>query len=162
MDQGTPLANGDDAPADHAPAPGGDADVMPTDGGGPGDAPGGDAGSALSWNTLRNPFYAHDAWSVKDVAVSYGPDGVIHVYFSAFFMDAGMERCHVAQTSTRDLRTFTPAVVIFDGQSVGWIGMCSADVQRICGTNLVTFNPTREASPPPKHVFFAAAAELNT
>src|SRR5260370_34858290 len=125
MDQGTPLANGDDARADHAPAPGRDADVMPTDGGGPSDAPGGDAGSALSWNTLRNPFYAHDAWSVKDVAVSYGPDGVIHVYFSAFFMDAGMERSPVAQTSPRALLTFAPPGVDCAGQSDRAVGNCS-------------------------------------
>jgi hypothetical protein len=161
MDQGFPLASGDDAPADHAPAPGGDADVTPTDGSGPGDAPA-DAGSALSWNTLRNPFYAHDGWSVKDVAVSYGPDGVIHVYFSAFFMDAGMERCHVAQTSTRDLRAFTPAVVIFDGQSDGWIGMCSPDVQRIGGQYVMTFNAWGDASPKPKQLFYATSPDLTT
>ena len=47
------------------------------------------------------------------------------------FADEGMERCHVAQSSTTDLRTFTPAVVVFDGKADGWIGMCSPDVHRI-------------------------------
>ena len=175
MDQAIPPVDGagapvddapaDDAPADEAPAAGGDANMIPIDGGGPrdasGDAPSG-ASSAVSWGTLHNPFYAHDGWSVKDVAVFYGPDGVIHVYFSAFFLDAGMERCHVAQTSTRDLQTFTPAIVIFDGRSDGWVGMCSPDVQHMGGQYVMTFNAWGDASPKPKQLFYATSADLIT
>ncbi|HEV3189074.1 MAG TPA: hypothetical protein VGY54_01185, partial [Polyangiaceae bacterium] len=166
MDQATPPADGagapvDESPVDEGPAPGGDATMIPTEGGGPGDAPR-DVGSTVSWSTLRNPFYAHDGWSVKDVAVVYGPDGVIHAYFSAFFLDAGMERCHVAQTSTRDLQTFTPAMVIFDGQSDGWVGMCSPDVQHMGGQYVMTFNAWGDSSPKPKQLFYATSSDLTT
>ena len=162
LDQGGPPPADVAGPSlDQAPLPDGGADTTPTDVGGPSETRP-DASSAVSWSTLRNPFYAHDGWSVKDVGVFYGPDGVIHVYFSAFFSDAGMERCHVAQTTTRDLVTFTPAAVVFDGQNDGWIGMCSPDVQRIGGQYVMTFNAWGDQSPKPKQLFYATSPDLTT
>ena len=170
-------ATGTDAP----PAPSPDADttgdaMMPDTGATPdaaaddasGPPPPGPDGSAtetsaaLVWQGLANPIYAHDAWSVKDVAVYFAPTGIIHFYFSAFFADEGMERCHVAETTTPDMRTFAPAVVVFDGKADGWIGMCSPDVQKIGAEYVMTFNAWGDASPKPKQLFYSTSSDLST
>lgn len=126
-------------------------------------APGQDGGigpSAL-WAGLRNPIYAHDGWSVKDVAMVLVGD-TYHFYFSAFFADAGMERCHVATTSTTDLKTFAAATVLFDGKADGWLGMCSPDVQMIGAQYVMTFNSWGDLAAKPNQLFYATSPNLGT
>jgi Glycosyl hydrolases family 43 len=121
---------------------------------------GGPGPSAL-WAGLRNPIYAHDGWSVKDVAMVLLGD-TYHFYFSAFFADAGMERCHVATTSSTDLKTFAAATVMFDGKADGWLGMCSPDLQMIGAQYVMTFNSWGDLAGKPNQLFYATSADLGT
>jgi hypothetical protein len=168
-----PETGASDLPAtasDATPEGAGDARPPEVDGAAPDrapamDAPGttdGDGTANPVWQGLANPIYTANGWSTKDVGVFYGPTGTIHVYFSAFFADAGQERCHVAQTTSKDLRTFTPAVVVFDGQADGWIGMCSPDVQKIGNQYVMTFNAWGDQTPKPKQLFYSTSTDLTT
>ncbi|HET6285101.1 MAG TPA: family 43 glycosylhydrolase [Polyangia bacterium] len=121
---------------------------------------GGPGPSAL-WAGLRNPIYAHDGWSVKDVAMVLVGD-TYRFYFSAFFADAGMERCHVATTSSTDLKTFAAATVLFDGKADGWLGMCSPDVQLIGAQYVMTFNSWGDLAGKPNQLFYATSPNLGT
>src|SRR5580704_15597838 len=97
---------GVDASSTAEDAPAGDAAATPdggtlSDGSDDAAAPG-DAG-ALAWATLHNPILQVAGWATKDVAVVY-EGGVYYFYYSAFFPDTGMERCHVAMSTSPDLK----------------------------------------------------------
>lgn len=118
-------------------------------------------GPSALWAGLRNPIYARDGWSVKDVAMVLVGD-TYRFYFSAFFADGGRERCHVATTSTTDLKTFAPATILFDGKDGGWLGMCSPDVQRIGEQYVMTFNSWGDLAGKPNQLFYATSPDLGT
>ena len=81
----------------------------------------------VPWNQIKNPIYAHEGWSIKDVCMTYR-DGTFYIFFSAFFFDRGMERSHVVEIATQDWKNFSDPLLLVDGQEDGWTGMCSPDI----------------------------------
>jgi hypothetical protein len=135
-------------------------DGGPESGAGP-DAPAppsGDGGQGFVWSTLKNPILQVTGWATKDVAVVYA-GGVYYVYYSAFFPEAGMERCHVAMSSSRDLKTFTQARVLFDAVASGYGALCSPDVSLIGGQYVMRFDswvgPTK-----PQGLYYSSSSDL--
>jgi hypothetical protein len=85
--------------------------------------------------------------------------GVFYFYYSAFFPEAGMERCHVAMSTSRDLKTFTQPTVLFDAIAGGFGALCSPDVSRIGGQWVMRFDswvgPTK-----PQGLYYSTSSDL--
>jgi hypothetical protein len=78
--------------------------------------PAGGKSSFVEWRQLRNPVLGYPDWSVKDATVIHR-DGVFYLFFSAFYEDRGRGRCHVAEVSTRDFKTYSAPLLNFAGDA---------------------------------------------
>jgi hypothetical protein len=112
----------------------------------------------LGWSALRNPILQVAGWATKDVAVVY-EGGVYYFYYSAFFPDTGMERCHIAMSTSLDLKTFTPARVLFDAVSEGYGALCSPDVSLIGGQYVMRFDSWAGTSKP-QGLYYSTSNDL--
>jgi hypothetical protein len=117
------------------------------------------AAPAFDWQKLRNPIYARAGWSVKDAAIAYR-GGDIYLFFSAFFVDQGRERCHVSAVRTRDLLTFSEPLFIWSGRDRGLEGLCSPSVVRVGDTFVLTYNSWGDAEGQPNQLFYAISRTL--
>lgn len=113
----------------------------------------------IEWANLRNPVLSYPNWSIKDSAMAYR-NGVLYVFFSAFYEDHGRVRSHVAEVSTPDFRTYSQPILDFDGEDAGWIGMCSPDVQRLGGTYELSFNSWGDDPERPDQLFYMTSKDL--
>ena len=113
----------------------------------------------LDFNTLKNPVYQHQGWSIKDSCMAM-KDGTFYVFFSAFYKDEGMGRCHVSGVKTRDFKTFSDPLFIWDGRDQGWEGMCSPNLSQINDTYYLTYNSWGESKEKPPQLFYAQSRDL--
>lgn len=113
----------------------------------------------IQWNQLRNPVLLYPHWSIKDFAMAHR-DGMFYVFFSAFYKDHGRVRSHVVEVSTRDFKRFSKPILDFDGESAGWIGMCSPDVQRLGQLWELSFNSWGDEPHRPDALFYMTSRDL--
>jgi hypothetical protein len=99
-------------------------------------------------------------WSTKDIAPVFWDGSVFHFFYSAFFSDTGMERCHVAMSTSPDLKTFSQAKVLFDGLSAGFAGMCSPGLVTIGGQYVMTLNSWGDVAGMPDQLFYSTSSDL--
>lgn len=119
----------------------------------------GDGSPFIDWDALRNPIYEHEGWSTKDACMEYR-DGWFYLFFSAFYHDRGRERSHVTGVRTRDFKTFSEPLFMWDGREDGWIGMCSPNVMRRGETWVMTFNSWGDQEGRPNQLFYATSPDL--
>ena len=113
----------------------------------------------LDWANLRNPVMQFDNWSIKDFAAAY-KNGTWYIFFSAFYDDNGQLRCHVAEVSTIDFKTYSQPVLKFDGQEEGWIGMCSPNITQVDSTYYLTFNSWGDKPSQFNQLFYKTSTDL--
>jgi hypothetical protein len=117
------------------------------------------AQSVSFWKSLHNPVLSYPNWSIKDVAMAFD-NGTFYLFFSAFYEDNGRVRSHVVEVSTRDFKTYSPAILNFDGEAEGWIGMCSPDVQKLGDIWELSFNSWGDQSGKPNQLFYMTSSDL--
>ena len=117
--------------------------------------------SMIDWGSIRNPVYGHSGWSVKDACVAFNGEHYV-VFFSAFFHDRGRERSHVSAVQTKDFRSFSEPLFIWDGDSGGWTGFCSPNISRLDGEFILTFNSWGDEHPNGREnqLFYATSSDL--
>ncbi len=93
----------------------------------------------IDWNNLKNPLYSHPGWSTKDACTVY-KDGYFYVFFSAFYFDNGRERSHLSAVKTKDFKTFSKPLFLWDGMEEGWIGLCSPNITKVKDKYILTYN----------------------
>jgi hypothetical protein len=113
----------------------------------------------IDFSALKNPVYQHDGWSVKDSCMAM-KDGTFYVFFSAFYVDGGISRCHVSGVKTSDFKTFSGPLFIWDGREQGWMGMCSPNISQINNTYYLTYNSWGESKTNPPQLFYAQSKDL--
>jgi hypothetical protein len=113
----------------------------------------------VEWGRLRNPVLEYPEWSVKDATVIHR-DGVFYLFFSAFYEDRGRVRCHVAEVSTRDFKTYSAPLLNFAGVEEGFVGMCSPDVTGAGGEYVMTFNSWGDKPGAPNQLFYRTSHDL--
>lgn len=116
----------------------------------------------IDWDRLSNPIYSYKDWSVKDACMIYNEaDSSFYVFFSAFYFDNGQVRSHVVGVKSRDLITFSEPLFIWDGQSEGWIGMCSPNINKVGDRYILTYNSWGDKKRKPNQLFYAESTDLN-
>ena len=113
----------------------------------------------LDFSAIKNPVYQHQDWSIKDSCMALR-DGTFHVFFSAFYKDAGMGRCHVSAVKTKDFKTFSDPLFIWDGRDQGWEGMCSPNITQINDAYFLTYNSWGDDKDKPNQLFYAVSRDL--
>ncbi len=113
----------------------------------------------LPWNDLQNPVLGYPDWSIKDSSCAYH-DGVFHLFFSAFYQNAGEIRSHVVQVTTPDFKTFSEPLMNISGLAEGWIGMCSPNVTRVGDTWYLCFNSWGDKKDKPNQLFYMESNDL--
>jgi hypothetical protein len=113
----------------------------------------------LNFSALKNPVFQHQGWSIKDSCMAH-KDGTFYVFFSAFYKDDGMGRCHVSGVKTKDFKTFSDPLFIWDGRDQGWQGMCSPNISQIGDTYYLTYNSWGESKEKPPQLFYAQSKDL--
>jgi hypothetical protein len=114
---------------------------------------------AANWTRLRNPVLSYPHWSIKDPAMAR-QNGAYYIFSSAFYQDHGRLRSHVVEVSTRDFRTFSAPLFNFDGESDGFIGMCTPDVQKLGDTWVLVFNSWGDDPHHPDQLFYKTSRDL--
>ena len=113
----------------------------------------------LNWKRLHNPVLSYSSWSIKDAAMAF-QQGTFYIFFSAFYQDNGKIRSHVVEVSTQDFVTYSPPILDFDGQSDGWLGMCSPDVQNLGDIWELSFNSWGDNPKRPNQLFYMTSPDL--
>lgn len=113
----------------------------------------------IPWDKLRNPVYRHEGWSVKD-ACMIEHRGWHHLFFSAFYHDAGRERSHVVGVRTRDFIEFSEPLFNWRGKNGGWIGLCSPDITADGGWFYLAYNSWGDKPFKPNQLFVARSRDL--
>jgi hypothetical protein len=113
----------------------------------------------LDWKRLRNPVYQRDGWSVKDACMAWR-EGWFYLFHSAFYEDRGQVRSHVVGVRTRDFRTFSQPLFVWDGVDEGWIGLCSPDVFTDGRLWYLTYNSWGDHPDRPNQLFYATSSDL--
>lgn len=111
------------------------------------------------WSAIRNPVYAEPQWSTKDCCM-IEKDGVFYLFFSAFYFTRGQGRSHVTGVWTRDFKTFSEPMFMWDGQEDGWIGMCSPDIVQLGDRYILTYNSWGDKKDQPNQLFYAVSTDL--
>lgn len=93
----------------------------------------------INWNSLRNPVFQHENWSVKDACMAY-EDGFFFLSFSAFYRDRVRTRSHLAAVTTKDWKHFSKPLFNMRGKGDGWTGLCSPNITKIGDLWYLTFN----------------------
>lgn len=114
----------------------------------------------VDFDKLQNPIYSHDEWSVKDACMAYREDGWFYLFFSAFFPAEGDTRSHVVGVKTRDFKTWSDPLFVWSGHDMGWLGMCSPDIQKVSDTWYLTYNSWGDKSGRPNQLFYAVSSDL--
>ncbi|MCG8373886.1 MAG: hypothetical protein MI700_10150 [Balneolales bacterium] len=115
----------------------------------------------IDWQNLSNPIYTKEGWSVKDATMIYSEENeTFYLFFSAFFFDNGRERCHVSGVKTKDFKSFSEPLFIWDGQEEGWIGMCSPNLTVMGDTYVLTYNSWGDKRGAPNQLFYAVSNDL--
>jgi len=114
---------------------------------------------SLDWNSLKNPVYSRQGWSIKDSCMAE-KDGEFFLFFSAFNFDRGQYRCYVSGVKTQDFKTFSEPFFIWTGEEGGWKGMCSPNISQISDTWYLTYNSWGDDKSKPNQLFYAASKDL--
>ncbi|MEQ8704828.1 MAG: hypothetical protein RIC19_12955 [Phaeodactylibacter sp.] len=115
----------------------------------------------LDWSALRNPVYQHEGWSVKDACMIYNEaDSTFYLFFSAFYFDDGRERSHLSAVKTKDFRSFSDPLFLWDGRKDGWIGLCSPNLTVVQGKYILTYNSWGDKKGKPNQLFYAVSEDL--
>lgn len=113
----------------------------------------------IDWENLKNPVYSHPGWSTKDACMARNDDW-FYLFFSAFFYDSGEERSHVVSVKTKDFKTFSEPVFVWNGMEKGWKGLCSPDITKNGNTWILTFNSWGDIKDKPNQLFFSTSKDL--
>lgn len=84
----------------------------------------------------------------------------IYVFFSAFFLDEGRERCHVSAVRTRDFLTYSEPLFIWSGVEQGLWGLCSPNIGHLGDTFVLTYNSWGDQDGQPNQLFYATSRDL--
>ncbi len=115
----------------------------------------------IDWDHLKNPVYSHEGWSTKDACMAYREDNdTFYIFFSAFFIDEVGECSHVTGVKTRDWKTFSEPLFIWDGHEDGWKGMASPDIVKIGDTYYLNYNTWGDKEGRPNQLFYATSKDL--
>jgi hypothetical protein len=115
----------------------------------------------IDWHNLKNPVYSHPGWSTKDACMVYD-HGFFYLYFSAFFFDEGRERSHIAAVRTKDFKSCSEPLFVWNGVEQGWIGLCSPDIRKIGDEWFLTFNSWGDKKGEPNQLFYATSKDLSS
>ncbi len=115
----------------------------------------------IDWENLQNPLYSHPGWATKDACVVH-KDDCFYIFFSAFYLDNGRERSHVTAVKTKDFKTFSDPLFIWDGQDDGYIGMCSPNITKVKDQYVLTYNSWGHRHPRGMNneLFYAVSKDL--
>lgn len=84
----------------------------------------------------------------------------VHLFFSAFFHEDGMERSHVVHVKTTDFKEYSEPLSCWRGKEEGWIGMCSPNISVIDGAYYLTYNSWGDKRDKPNQLFMARSTDM--
>ncbi len=118
-------------------------------------------GLFIDWQNLKNPIYVYQDASTKDACMEYKND-TFYLFFSAFYTERDKVRSHVVGIKTKDFKTFSEPMFIWDGRDQGWTGMCSPNISKVKGEYILTFNSWGHEHPNGRfnQLFYATSKDL--
>jgi len=115
----------------------------------------------IDWKNIKNPVIQIKDWSVKDACMVFNErNSHWYIFFSTFYFDNGRERSHITAVRTKDFKTISEPLFIWDGQEEGWIGMCSPNITKIGNQFVLTYNSWGDKKNRPNQLFYAVSNNL--
>lgn len=117
--------------------------------------------SFIPWEKLSNPVYEREDWSVKDATMIYVEESQeFFVFFSAFFHVGERVNSHVVGVRTKDWINFSEPLFIWDGQEMGYHGVCSPEINFIEGRYVMTYNGWGDKKGKVNQLYYAVSDDL--
>jgi len=119
--------------------------------------------SFIPWEKLSNPVYEKEDWSVKDASMIYHEDSQeFYLFFSAFFYVGDRVNSHVVSVKTKDWINFSEPLFIWDGDHLGYHGVCSPEIHLFDGKYVLTYNGWGDKEGKLNQLYYAVSYDLQT
>ena len=115
----------------------------------------------IDWDKLNNPVYSNEEWSVKDASMIYVEEtGEFHLFFSAFFWVGDRVNSHVVSVKTSDWINFSEPLFIWDGDDLGYYGLCSPEIHVWDDKYVLTYNGWGDKKGKLNQLYYAVSEDL--
>ena len=115
----------------------------------------------IAWEKIQNPVYAIDDWSVKDATMIYQEEtGDFYLFFSAFFFVGERVNSHVVGVKTKDWINFSDPLFIWEGEELGYHGLCSPEIHYYNDKYILTYNGWGDKSGKVNQLYYAVSDNL--
>ncbi len=115
----------------------------------------------IPWEKLSNPVYEKEDWSVKDASMIYVEDTQeFYLFFSAFFHVGDRVNSHVVSVKTKDWIHFSDPLFLWDGEELGYHGVCSPEINYIEDRYILTYNGWGDKKGKLNQLYYAVSTDL--
>lgn len=117
--------------------------------------------SFIPWDELNNPVYEKEDWSVKDATMIYVEESeMFYIFFSAFFYVGDRVNSHVVGVKTADWVNFSEPLFIWEGEHLGYHGVCSPEIDYFDGRYVLTYNGWGDKKGKLNQLYYAVSDDL--
>lgn len=113
----------------------------------------------IDFSNLRNPFLFREGWAIKDACMARH-QGAYYIFCSAFFEEAGEERCHIAGFTSANMLNWR-ALFVRGGDELGALGLASPDLSYVDGKYILAYNTWGDKPGAPNRLLYAQTSDFS-